>query len=314
MRNLYTILGVPKTATAAEIKKAYRKLAKELHPDLHPGDEKVAEKFKEVSAAYAILGDEKDRGRYDRGEIDENGAERGYGAGFQNARTHRRRAGPGAGAEADFSGFGSGFSEDFFADIFSNLRGGRGGAGAESFGPVPQRGSDRIYEVTIDFLDAVKGTKRQMTLENGRTLSVTIPKGVREGQQIRLRGQGGPGVNGGPAGDALIEVKIRPHPHFRQDGNDIHVELPVTLQEAVLGGQVKAPTIDGNVNLTIPPGSNTGKTLRLKGRGIEGPGGARGDQYVRLQVMLPDVIDDDLRKAIENWAKTHSYDVREEVR
>ncbi|HEY8351865.1 MAG TPA: J domain-containing protein [Sphingomonadales bacterium] len=315
MRNLYSILGVPKTASAAEIKKAYRKLAKELHPDLHPGDQKIAERFKEVSAAYAILGDEKQRARYDRGEIDENGVERGYG-GFQNAYRQYQRAGAGArgrGFEGGFEGgFGGGFSgfsaEDLFSDIFSNLRQGGGRR------PTPSRGADRIYEVTIDFMDAVKGTKRRISLENGRTLNVTIPKGVREGQQIRLKGQGGPGVNGGPSGDALIEVKITPHPRFRREGNDIHVDLPITLAEAVLGGQVRVPTIDGAVNMTIPAGSNTGKIMRLKGRGAEGPDGVRGDQYVKIQVMLPDVIDDELRKAIEAWSRRHSYEVRDEVR
>src|SRR5690554_5337541 len=169
MRNLYSILGVPKTASAAEIKKAYRKLAKELHPDRNPGDEKIAERFKEVSAAYAILGDEKDRARYDRGEIDENGVERAFaGGGFQDAYRNYRRAGggpEGQGFEGGFAGFNA---EDLFADIFSNMRQGRGaGAGRR---PMPRRGADRIYEVTIDFLDAVKGTKRRITLENGRTL------------------------------------------------------------------------------------------------------------------------------------------------
>lgn len=311
MRNLYSILGVPKTASAAEIKKAYRKLAKELHPDRNPGDEKIAERFKEVSAAYAILGDEKDRARYDRGEIDENGVERAYaGGGFQDAYRHYQRAGAG-GARGGAGGFGGFSAEDIFADIFSNMRQGGAGGGRR---PMPRRGADRIYEVTIDFLDAVKGTKRRITLENGRTLAVTIPKSVREGQQIRLKGQGAPGINGGPPGDALIEVRITPHPQFRLEGNDIHVDLPVTLAEAVLGGQVRVPTIDGAVNMTIPAGSNTGKIMRLRGRGAEGPDGKRGDQYVKIQVMLPDVIDDELRKAIESWSKRHSYEVRDEAR
>lgn len=308
MKDPYSVLGVSRTASAADIKKAYRKLAKELHPDLNPGNEKIAERFKEVSAAYAILGDEKERGRYDRGEIDENGNERGF-SGFGNGGRGGSRTYKSSGAGAGGFGFDA---EDIFADIFSGLRGGAGmGGGRRARGPVPERGLDRIYEVTIDFLDAVQGTKRQITLENGKTLAVKIPKDVKEGQQIRLKGQGGPGSNGGPDGDALIEVKIRPHAYFRREGDDIHLDLPITLAEAVLGAKVNVPTIGGSVNLTIPPGSNTGKTLRLKGKGVETAAGHAGDQYVRIEVMLPDQIDDELKAAIEGWAAKHPYSVRD---
>lgn len=309
MKDLYSVLGVSRSASAADLKKAYRKLAKELHPDLNPGNDKIAERFKEVSAAYAILGDEKDRGRYDRGEIDENGNERGF-SGFQNAGQGGGRAG---GRQWQSAG-GGGFNfdaEDIFADIFSGLRGGGGRRGR---GPAPERGLDRIYEVTIDFLDAVQGTKKQIMLENGKTLAVKIPKDVKEGQQIRLKGQGGPGSNGGPAGDALIEIRIRPHPHFRREGDDIHLALPITLAEAVLGGKVTVPTVSGSVSLTIPPGSNTGKTLRLKGKGVETAAGAHGDQYVRLEVMLPETVDGDLRTAIESWTAKHPYSVRDSLK
>ncbi|RMF12645.1 MAG: J domain-containing protein, partial [Alphaproteobacteria bacterium] len=261
-------------------------------------------RFKEASAAYAILSDENRRRRYDRGEIDETGAERGFG-GFGARRRSHQRAGASAGG---FGGFNfDGFAaEDIFADIFSGARRRRG--------PMPQRGNDRIYEVTIDFLDAVKGVKKRITLQNGKTLAVSIPANVREGQQIRLKGQGAPGAHGGPPGDALIEVKVRPHKHFSREGNDIYLDLPITLKEAVLGAKVRVPTIDGTVSLTVPAGSNTDRTLRLKGKGAAiGKGGARGDQYVRLKVVLPEKVDEKLKSAIEEWSKKNDYDVRSDL-
>lgn len=306
MTDLYTILGVPRGASQAELKKAYRKLAKELHPDLHPGDAKVADRFKEASAAYAILGDEKLRGRYDRGEIDENGNERAFAGFGASAGAHRARRAQ-AGAAGGGHSFGNFKPEDFFADIF-------GGQGRKKRGPQPRHGADRIYKVTIDFLDAVRGVKRKISLENGKTLAVQIPKMVRQGQQIRLKGQGGPGENGGHPGDALIEVDIRPHAEFRLEGHDIHIDLPVTLREAILGGEARVNTIDGEVSLKIPAGSNTGKGLRLRGKGVEKEDKTRGDQYVTLRVVLPDVIDEDLRAFIERWSAEHPYSVRQPLK
>ncbi|MEX1147235.1 MAG: J domain-containing protein [Sphingomonadales bacterium] len=303
MNDPYKTLGVARSASAEDIKKAYRKLAKELHPDLHPGNEKISEQFKETSAAYAILGDEKNRKRFDRGEIDANGTERGFG-GFSR---QRQRAGASAGGGRGFGGFSfDGVNaEDIFADLFSGNR--RGPAGSA-------RGNDRVYQVSIDFLDAVRGLKKTISLESGKTLSVSIPADVRDGQQIRLKGQGGPGQGGGPAGDALIEVLINPHRYFRREGNDIHMDLPITLVEAVNGGKVRVPTIEGAVNLPIPAGSNTDRVLRLKGKGIKpAQGGPTGDQYVRLKVMLPDPIDDDLKSLIEEWSANHPYDVRSDL-
>lgn len=306
MKDPYKILGVSKSASAADIKKAYRKLAKELHPDMHPGDEKISERFKEASAAYAILGDEKKRQRFDRGEIDASGAEQGFGRGF-GGFNRQRRAYEQAGAAQGGRGFG-GFNfdninaEDIFADVFRGNR---------KRGPAPRRGNDRIYQVSIDFLDAVRGLKKNITLENGKTLAVTIPSDVKDGQQIRLKGQGGAGQHGGGPGDALVEVMIRPHPYFRREGSDIHLDLPITLAEAISGAKIRVPTIDGTVSLSIPPGSNTDKVLRLKGKGSAAAKNAeRGDQYVRLKVVLPDRVDDKLKSAIEEWSRDNPYDVR----
>jgi DnaJ-class molecular chaperone len=303
MKNPYDILGVQKSASHDEIKKAYRKLAKELHPDLHPDDKKIAERFKEASAAYSLLSNAESRAKFDRGEIGADGGAQGN-AGFQEAYRQYQRANAGArtssSAHFDFN------AEDFFSDIFSGNRRKRGAA--------PERGSDRIYQVTIDFLDAVKGVKRRITLENGKTLDIKIPVNVREGQQIRLKGQGGKGVAGGGDGDALVEVNIAPHAFFTLDGNDIHMDLPITLPEAVMGGKVQVPTIDGPVTLNIPAGSNSGKKLRLKGKGtLSGKSSTRGDQYVTLQVMLPEPVDSELQKAIETWSKTHSYRARDKL-
>jgi DnaJ-class molecular chaperone len=303
MKSPYEIIGVSRTATSDEIKKAYRKLAKELHPDLHPNDKRIAERFKEVSAAYSILSNEENRAKYDRGEIGNDGAARGS-AGFQDAYRQYQQAGANAGARSGGFDFDT---ADFFSDIF-------GGGSRQKRGPNAQRGTDRIYQVTIEFLDAIKGTKKRITLENGKTLDVKIPVNVREGQQIRLKGQGGKGVGGGTDGDALIEVVINDHPFFRLDDKDIHLDLPVTLTEAVLGGKVQVPTIDGPVTLTVAAGSNSGAKLRLKGKGAaDSKSSTRGDQYVTLIVTLPDVVDDDLRKAVESWSNSHSYRVRDKL-
>jgi len=302
MKDLYSVLGVSRNASEADIKKAYRKLAKELHPDQHKDDETAAERFKEVSAAYSILSEPEKRKRYDRGEIDETGQERApFGAGT---------AGAGAGAHG-FGGFRSGGgegqsdfteAEDLFADLFGFGRGSRR--------PRARKGRNVNYRLKIGFEDAVKGTTRRVTLSNGRTLDVKIPPGVQDGQQIRLSGQGEPGEGGGPQGDALVTVQVAPHPYFRREGADIHIELPITLDEAVLGGKVKVPTVDGDVSLTIPKNSSSGKRMRLKGRGVPGKAG-RGDQYVTLKIVLPDKPDDKLEAAIAKWAKGRNDDPRQ---
>jgi len=298
MRDPYDILGVKRTATHDEIKKAYRKLAKELHPDRNQGDAKIAERFKEVSAAYGIVGDEKQRGRFDRGEIDNQGNERapfGFGAGGPG----RSRPGGGAGAAGGGRRFHfedqDGFDDDIFGDFFRQA-GGRGRGNA--------RGNDRKYNLAVSFLDAARGAKRRVTLGDGRTLDISIPAGIVEGQSIRLKNQGDPGIGGGPRGDALIEISIEPHAFFTRKGDDIHVEVPVNLREAVLGAKINVPTIDGTVALTVPKRANSGTTLRLKGRGVTKRGEAveRGDQYVRLKVMLPTPPDAALEKFVEGWS------------
>jgi DnaJ-class molecular chaperone len=303
--DLYSVLGVAKSASAEDIAKAYRKLAKKLHPDLNPGDKKAEEKFKQVTAAYDILGDEKKRRRYDLGEIDASGQER------PQQRYYREYAGGEDGARyrstAGYEDLGA------FSDLFGDLFGRGAGAGArgERFA---MRGGDAQYRLEIDFLEAVNGAKKRITLPDGGTLDVTIPAGVEEGQVMRLKGKGMPGIGGGPTGDALVEIMVRPHPVFKREGDDIVVEVPISFDEAVLGGKVEVPTITGSVMATIPPASNSGKTLRLKGRGIKGKGGKHGDELVKLAVMMPERIDEELKAFAEEWRKQHGYDPRRKLK
>ncbi len=300
--DLYSVLGVAKTASADQITKAYRKLAKKLHPDLNPGDTAAEEKFKQVSHAYSILKDPEQRGKYDRGEIDASGQER------PQQRYYREYAGGPEGAQyhstAGFEDIGA------FSDLFGDMFGARGGRGGARFS---MRGQDAQYHLDIPFLDAVNGTKQRITLPDGGTLDVTIPAGVSDGQVLRLKGKGMPGLGEGPPGDALVEIGVMPHPAFKREGSDIVVELPISFDEAVLGGKVEVPTIGGRVAVTVPPGSNSGQTLRLKGRGVKTKAGA-GDQLVKLSVMMPETVDDDLKGFAEEWKKTHSYDPRRKLK
>jgi len=285
----YAALGVSRTATADDIRRAYRKLAKELHPDVRPNDKSAEERFKRATAAFNLLSEPVTRGRFDRGEIDADGNERAaFGARpRQSARAH---AGAGAGA-------GAGAHDAFdLGDIFSDLFG-PGFGSSRSY--TRMRGRDIRFTLDIDFLDAVNGAKRRISLAEGRTLDVAIPAGVETGQVLRLKNQGGPGVQGGPAGDALVELNVRPHPFFRREGQDIHMDLSISLTEAVEGARVQTTTPTGPVTLTIPAGSNTGKVLRLKGKGVAG----QGDQFVRLLVVLPDTPDEDLKKFVKKWPK-----------
>lgn len=299
-RNPYIVLGVARDASADEIRKAYRKLATENHPDLKPGDAAAEERFKEAQAAYDIVGDKDKRARFDAGEIDAEGHERAA----QPSYRHYAEAGAdhpyrSADGYANFADFG-----DVFADLFR-----REGQGAG--GRVRMRGGDIHYSFEVDFLDAAKGGKRRITMPDGKTLDLSIPAGLRDGQVLRLRGKGAPGIGGGPAGDALVSVHIRPHALFRRVGNDIHIDLPAALHEAVLGAKVRVPTVDGPVEMRVPRNSNSGDRLRLKGRGVPGgKAGARGDQHVTLKVVLPEAADDELADFIAGWSAKHGYDPR----
>lgn len=285
----YQILGVKRDATQSEIQSAFRKLAKKLHPDLNPGDKSAEERFKQASAAYELLGDEEKRGRFDRGEIDMTGAEK--------APRNFYRQYASAGGSDDPYASGAGFAdfgeaEDLFSRFFSQR------SSREAF---RSRGVDRHFSMEVDFLLAVNGGKSQVRMPDGTSLEVTVPAGTRDGQTLRLRGKGEPGMGGGPAGDALIAVQVRPHPYFVRENDDIRVDLPVSLSEAVLGGKVRVPTPDGAVQLTLPPNSNTGKTLRVKGKGAPNRHGGRGDLYVTLKIVLPEQADPELAAFVEQW-------------
>jgi DnaJ-class molecular chaperone len=302
----YDVLGVKREASDEEIQKAFRRLAKTSHPDLHPGDKKAEDRFKELNAAYDILGDAAKRARYDRGEIDANGAEI-----RQNPFAGARRGGAGFGGFSGGGGRAETFAFDDLGDLFGGIFGGGGRQGPFGGGGVPSQGEDLRFTLEVDFVDAVTGAKKRLNLPGGKSLDVTIPAGINDGQTIRLKGQGAVG-HGGPAGDALIEVKVRPHPLFRREGRDIHVELAVSLGEAVLGGKVEVPTVHGPVTLTIPKGANSGARLRLKGKGV--PASKRepeGDQYVTLKVVLPKKIDPELEEFVKTWSAKHPYDPRD---
>jgi DnaJ-class molecular chaperone len=296
MATPYEILGVQPSASADDIKKAYRTLAKKLHPDLNP-DKRVEQQFKEVSAAYDLLSDPAKRARFDRGEIDASGAER------PDRPFYRRYAEGREGAKyQDFGLDEDSAIDDLFANLFRQKRPER---------PMHLRGADVTYVAEVDFIEAALGAKKRLMLTDGKTLDVTIPPGTEDGQTLRLKGQGLPGTGGGPAGDAYIEVKVAPHPLFSRKGSDVYIELPITLPEAVLGATITAPTIDGPVSLKVPRDSNTGSTLRLKGKGIvDRSTGQRGDHYVRLKVVLPDRADPELTDFLEKWARRHPYTVR----
>jgi DnaJ-class molecular chaperone len=306
-RDPYQELGVSRTATAAEIRKAFHKLAKQNHPDTNPNNKEAEERFKRLSAAFDIVGDADKRKKFDAGEIDVDGRETARG--FAGGQGPWGAQGPGGG----FSRRGGGpFQSETFegadlGDILGDMfgaRGGRGGAGG-GFGGFSQRGADVRARLEIDLEDAIRGGKKRIAFSDGRTIDVSIPKGAQEGQTLRLKGQGHPG-RAGP-GDAFIELTILPHPIFRQEGEVLVMDVPVTVYDAVLGGKVEAPTPDGPVTLTVPKAANTGARLRLKGRGLSDAHGKRGDLFARLTVVLPETVDPELEAFAETWRQARPY-------
>ena len=289
-------------ASADEIRKAFRKLAKQHHPDTNPGNKASEDRFKQVSAAFDILGDVDKRKKFDAGEIDADGREtmRGFGGG-----------GGGPWGEPG-GGFGHARQEGFenidLSDLFGDILGRRGGGAGGGRGGFAPRGSDVRAGLEIELEEAIHGAKKRIAFSDGRTIDVTIPAGAEEGQSLRLKGQGQPG-RAGP-GDALIEIAIRPHPIYRREAGALVMDLPVTIPDAILGGKVQAPTPDGPVTLTVPKGANSGQTLRLKGKGLADARGKRGDLLARLVLMLPENLDPDLEAFAEQWRKDHPYTAR----
>jgi len=299
VKDPYEILGVARTAAPDDIRQAYRRLAKKLHPDLNPGNKESEERFKEVSGAHELLSDPDKRRRFDNGEIDASGSERRKQRFYKDFAAE---AAPGHPYE-NRSGFAD-FTEanDLFAQLLRRQ--------AEEARRAP--GPDLNYRLSIEFLDAINGATKRLTLPEGGTIDVTIPPGIQEGQTLRLRGKGAPSVGEGASGDALVEISINPHRFFARHGDDIHVDLPVTLTEAVLGARVRVPTPTGPVILTVPKGSNTGAVLRLKGKGAPRPGG-HGDELVKLKVMLPTEPNPELEAFLSSWAPGTGYDPRRDL-
>jgi len=293
----YAILGVPRNASEDDIRRAFRKLAKELHPDLNPaGRASTEERFKKVSSAYEILGDPDKRRAFDRGEIDARGEPR-----RDPFRTYARGARAGAGASGGFEDYG-------FADIFSDIFGGARASGSARSG-FGVRGNDVRYTLDIDFLEAVKGATKRVNMPGGSALDLTVPAGVADSQVLRLKGKGQRGMGSGETGDALVEIRVRPHAQFKRDADDILVDIPITLDEAVLGAKVEVPTIDGRVQLTIPKGTSSGRAFRLKGKGVRTAGKPEaGDQLVTVRIVLPETIDDSLAYFFSEWRQKNRYD------
>lgn len=317
MRNPYDVLGVAKGANADEVKKAFRKLAKKYHPDQNKNDPKAQEKFSEINSAYEILGDADKRGQFDRGEIGADGKPRGFeGFGAGGPGGFRRQGPGGESYEFHFGGgggnpFGGGGGFDA-SDIFSGIFGGGRGRGGGRAGPAP-KGEDFLASALVPLAEVAHAGKVNVVMPTGRTLEVKIPKGVEDGQQIRLRGQGQPSPYGGEPGDAIVTLRFAPHPLFKVEGRDLRLNLPITLYEAALGGKVDVPTLEGKVELTIPAGSSSGRKLRLRGKGLESATGTRGDLYVTLQVALPEAADAEFETMMRKWRDQRPYDPRKNL-
>ena len=322
MRDPYEILGVSKGADEAAIKSAYRKLAKKLHPDANKHDPKAASRFSELNAAYEIVGDDKKRKAFDNGEIDAEGKPR-----FQGFEGFRGQPGGGAGPGGPHfetfhfgndgfqraGGGGTGGFEDILRGMFSGAARGGGRSAhfeAEDFA-APSVGQDLHAEMTIALPEAAKGTKTRIHLPTGKDVEVKIPAGLTSGQSIRLKGQGWPVANG-KTGDAIITVHVAPHPLFKPDGADLRLDLPITLYEAALGGKVRVPTLDGAVELAIPAGTNSGRTFRLKGKGLKAKSG-NGDLLATVRIMLPDKSDEEFKELMRKWREGKPYDPRKDL-
>lgn len=289
----YQVLGVARGASDEEIRRRYRQLVKELHPDINPSSV-AEERFKKVTVAFDIIGDAVKRKAYDRGEIDAAGDPR---------RPTGGRPGTGGGAGARWNaGFGGYSSDDPFGDIFAGFR----GAGSR---PRAMRGQDARYTIDLDFAEAAEGIRKRVTLPGGDALDLNVPSGVVEGQVLRLKGKGRPGLDGGPPGDALVEIRIRPHPVFKRVGDDLTCDCPLTLDEAVLGAKIEVPTLTGRVQLSIPPATSSGRVFRLKGKGVTNAAtGLTGDQLVTVRIVLPETIDEGLAGFLRTWRETNGYD------
>lgn len=310
MANPYQILGVSKTAGADEIKSAYRKLAKKLHPDVNPGRKDVEQKFKEVTAAYDLLSDSAKRARYDRGELDDSGNERG----FSRSGGADPFAGMGRGSYKRSGGadpFGGLGADEFFAEFFGGAGSARRG-GTAGGGHGAARGDDVTYELSVPFAEACLGGKRRVTLNTRKTVDVNIPAGTETGHKLRLRGLGG-AAGMGEAGDAIVVIHVEPHPWFTRKDNDLNIEVPISLPEAIMGASIKVPTLDGQVEIKVPKGANSGSMLRLKGKGVPTASHGHGDMFVKLKIVLPDPVPDDLAEYMGKWAKKNAYDPRKKL-
>ncbi len=292
--DLYKDLGVARGASDDEVRRAYLKLVKVHHPDVNPQGRVAADaRIKTINAAFAILGEPEKRRQYDAGLIDANGEPR--------QRAHRAHAGAGrggpmpGGAPGDDMGFG-----DIFSDLFGRGRGGQGPS---------LRGPDIRYTLEVDFLEAANGTRKRVSMPDGGALDLTVPEGVTDGQVLRLKAKGGAGPRGGEAGDALVEIKVRAHPEFKRVGDDIHLTVPIAIDEAVLGGKIEVPTIGGRVALTLPKGTSSGRAFRMKGQGVRSqPGQPAGDQIVTVSIIMPEEVDEKLAYFMTEWRRAHAYD------